>query len=77
MYKHNIALLFQVSIYMPPMKLLRNVVDRMKNLSNFVSISANQRGEMKVKVETDQVTVATHFKDLDHPTWSRLTLGET
>lgn len=60
---------FQVSVYMPPLKLLRNVVDRMKNLSNFVLLSANQCGQMKIKVETDLVTVTTYFNDLDHPTW--------
>ena len=26
----------QVSIYMPPLKIMKNVVDRMKNLSNFL-----------------------------------------
>ena len=29
-------LMFQVSIYMPQLKVLRNVVDKMKNLSNYV-----------------------------------------
>ena len=61
----------QVSICMPPLKILRNVVDRMKNLSNFVVISANQSGEMTLKVETDVVTVATHFRDLENPTWGK------
>ncbi|KAK2154553.1 hypothetical protein LSH36_265g01028 [Paralvinella palmiformis] len=61
---------FDISIYMPNARVLRNVVDRMKNLSNFVSISANQNGAMRVKVEADQVTVETHFKDLEYPTWS-------
>ena len=27
---------FQVSVYMPSLKVVRNVVDRMKNLSNFL-----------------------------------------
>ena len=58
---------------MPPLKLLKSVVDRMKNLSNFVLLSANQRGQMKVKVQTDLVTVTTYFNDLDHPTWSMCT----
>ncbi|KAI0215352.1 Checkpoint protein HUS1 [Lamellibrachia satsuma] len=62
---------FDVSVYMPPLKLLRNVVDRMKNLSNFVLLSANQCGQMKIKVETDLVTVTTYFNDLDHPTWGK------
>ena len=34
-------------------------------------ISANQQGEMKLQVETDLATVATHFRDLEKPTWSK------
>lgn len=30
------CLLLQVSIYLPPLKTMKNVVDRMKNLSNFL-----------------------------------------
>lgn len=34
----NILLLawFQVSIYLPPLKTMKNIIDRMKNLSNFL-----------------------------------------
>ena len=63
--------LFQVSIYMPHMKTLRNIIDRMKNLSNFVTLSANQEGDMNLCVETDLFSVATHFKELEHPRWSK------
>ncbi|KAJ8311186.1 hypothetical protein KUTeg_011263, partial [Tegillarca granosa] len=55
---------FDVSITMPQIKMLRNVVDKMKNLSNFVVLSANQNGEMKLLVETDMVSISTHFRDL-------------
>ncbi|EDO49542.1 predicted protein [Nematostella vectensis] len=58
-----------VSIYMPPLKVLRNVVDRMKNLGNFLTISASYTGTMTLGVETDLVTVTTYFKHLDIPTW--------
>ena len=64
----------QVSIYMPPLKVIRNVVDKMKNLSNHVTISANQSGEMNLRIETDLVNVATHFRDLEHPVWSKCEL---
>lgn len=60
---------FDVSICMPPLKVLRNIVDRMKNLSNFVSLMANCSGDMKLKVETELVTVSAHFRDLGHPQW--------
>ncbi|KAJ3611673.1 hypothetical protein NHX12_021687 [Muraenolepis orangiensis] len=60
---------FDVSIYMPPLKIMKNVVDRMKNLSNFLVIEANMNGEMNLKIETDLVSVTTHFKDLGNPPW--------
>ncbi|XP_003222273.1 checkpoint protein HUS1 isoform X3 [Anolis carolinensis] len=58
-----------VSIYLPVMKTMKSVVDRMKNLSNSIVIEANQKGEMNLKIETDLVSVATHFKDLGNPPW--------
>ncbi|KAK7466828.1 hypothetical protein BaRGS_00037095 [Batillaria attramentaria] len=60
---------FDVSIAMPALKMLKNVVDKMKNISNFVVLSANQSGEMKLSVETDMVSVNTHFRDLFNPSW--------
>ncbi|XP_003222272.1 checkpoint protein HUS1 isoform X2 [Anolis carolinensis] len=60
---------FDVSIYLPVMKTMKSVVDRMKNLSNSIVIEANQKGEMNLKIETDLVSVATHFKDLGNPPW--------
>ncbi|XP_074653018.1 checkpoint protein HUS1-like [Tubulanus polymorphus] len=62
---------FDVSIYMPSLKVLRNVVDRMKTMSNFIIISANRSGEFIVKVETDSVTIATHFRDLKNPVFGK------
>lgn len=63
---------FQVSIYMPPLRVMRNVVDRMKNLSNFLTISANNSGQLTLSINTDIATITTHFKDLEHPPWSEL-----
>ncbi|XP_068160166.1 checkpoint protein HUS1 isoform X1 [Antennarius striatus] len=60
---------FDVSIYLPPLKTMKNVVDRMKNLSNFLVMEANLNGEMNLKIETDLVSVTTHFKDLGNPPW--------
>lgn len=60
---------FDVSIYLPPLKIIKNVVDRMKNLSNFLVMEANLNGEMNLKIETDLVSVTTHFKDLGNPPW--------
>ncbi|XP_015258063.1 PREDICTED: checkpoint protein HUS1 [Cyprinodon variegatus] len=60
---------FDVSIYLPPLKTMKNVVDRMKNLSNFLVMEANLKGEMNLKIQTDLVSVSTHFKDLGNPPW--------
>ncbi|KAM4792738.1 checkpoint protein HUS1 isoform 4-T4 [Cyanocitta cristata] len=61
---------FDVSIYLPVLKTMKSVVERMKNLSNFIVIEANLSGEMNLKIETDLVSVTTHFKDLGNPPWA-------
>uniref|UniRef100_A0A3B3R9R7 Checkpoint protein n=1 Tax=Paramormyrops kingsleyae TaxID=1676925 RepID=A0A3B3R9R7_9TELE len=58
---------FDVSIYLPPLKTMKNVIDRMKNLSNFLVLEANRSGQMNLKIETDLVSVSTHFRDLGNP----------
>ncbi|KAM4705687.1 checkpoint protein HUS1 isoform 2-T2 [Rhinophrynus dorsalis] len=60
---------FDVSIYLPTLKTMKSVVERMKNLSNFIVIEANRSGEINLKIETDLVSVSTHFKDLGNPPW--------
>lgn len=57
----------EVWILMPPLKLLRNVIDRMKNIHDYFIITANMAGELTLKVETDMVSVATFYTNLDHP----------
>ncbi|XP_055038210.1 checkpoint protein HUS1 [Misgurnus anguillicaudatus] len=60
---------FDVSIYLPPLKTMKSVVDRMKNLSNYLVMEANLKGEMNLKIETELVSVTTHFKELGNPPW--------
>ncbi|XP_059828439.1 checkpoint protein HUS1 [Hypanus sabinus] len=60
---------FDVSIYLPVLKTMKSVVERMKNLSNHIVIEANQNGEMNLKIDTDLVSVTTHFKELGNPPW--------
>jgi len=57
----------EVHIMMPPLKLLRHVIDKMKNVSDFVSIEANMAGKMTFKVETEMVTIHTNYENLEHP----------
>ncbi|XP_025003370.2 checkpoint protein HUS1 isoform X2 [Gallus gallus] len=61
---------FDVSIYLPVLKTMKSIVERMKNLSNYIVIEANLSGEMNLKIETDVVSVTTHFKDLGNPPWA-------
>ncbi|XP_028919539.1 checkpoint protein HUS1 [Ornithorhynchus anatinus] len=61
---------FDVSIYLPMLKIMKSVVERMKNISNYIVIEANLSGEMNLKIETDLVSVTTHFKDLGNPPWT-------
>ncbi|XP_060681518.1 checkpoint protein HUS1 [Hemiscyllium ocellatum] len=60
---------FDVSIYLPVLKIMKSVVERMKNLANHIIIEANQNGEMNLKIDTDLVSVTTHFKELGNPPW--------
>jgi len=57
----------EVHIIMPPLKLLRHVIEKMKNVCDYLSIYANMAGDLTLKVSTDMVTIATCYKGLDHP----------
>uniref|UniRef100_UPI00358F15F8 checkpoint protein HUS1 n=1 Tax=Myxine glutinosa TaxID=7769 RepID=UPI00358F15F8 len=61
---------FDVSIYLPPFKTLKSVMDKMKNLTNFMVVQANQSGEMNLEIDTELVSVTTYFKDLGNPPWA-------
>jgi len=54
----------EVQIRMPPLGNLKTVVDRMKAVSEELTIEATSLGRMIFKVETDMVTIRTHYKDL-------------
>lgn len=63
---------------MPPLKLLRHVIDKMKNIADILCIEANmvicitflahvKNGELLFKVETETVTIQTKYSNLEHP----------
>ncbi|XP_013003662.1 checkpoint protein HUS1 isoform X2 [Cavia porcellus] len=56
-----------VSIYLPVLKTMKSVLEKMKNISNHLVIEANLNGELNLKVETELVCVTTHFRDLGNP----------
>jgi HUS1 checkpoint protein len=57
----------EVYIMMPPLKSLKNVVERMKNIDNYLILQANMAGELTLKVQTDNISVATFYRKLEHP----------
>ncbi|KAK9891173.1 hypothetical protein WA026_013489 [Henosepilachna vigintioctopunctata] len=55
---------FHVTISMPPLKHLKNIVERMKSMSHKLIVSANRSGRLILKIETNTVTLSSHFLDL-------------
>jgi HUS1 checkpoint protein len=53
-----------LSIQMPPLKLLKHMIDRMNHLSEFVCLEATNRGTLTLRIETDQVSVCSYFQNL-------------
>ncbi|XP_005355060.1 checkpoint protein HUS1B [Microtus ochrogaster] len=56
-----------VSVYLPSLKTLKNMVERMANVGNRVLVEANLNGKMNLSVETDVVTIKSYFKNLGNP----------
>ncbi|XP_057293140.1 checkpoint protein HUS1-like isoform X3 [Hydractinia symbiolongicarpus] len=66
--KQTPCLTFEISlikISIPQLKIIKNIVERLKNISGFMVISAKRNGELKFSVDTDEVIVTTHFKNMD------------
>ncbi|XP_003762588.3 checkpoint protein HUS1 isoform X1 [Sarcophilus harrisii] len=61
---------FDVSIYLPVLKTMKSIVERMKNISNHIVVEANLKGDMNLKIQTDLVCITTHFKHLANPSWA-------
>ncbi|XP_076171536.1 hus1-like checkpoint clamp component isoform X2 [Ptiloglossa arizonensis] len=59
---------FDISVDMPQLKYVRSIVERMKNMSPQITISADKLGMFVLKIDTDNATVSTHFQDLQ--VWS-------
>ncbi|OAD59651.1 Checkpoint protein HUS1 [Eufriesea mexicana] len=55
---------FDISVDMPQLKYIRNIVERMKNMSQWLTLSADNTGTLVLKIDNDSATVSTHFQDL-------------
>ena len=58
---------FDVSLYLPELKQLKTLTERYKNLGHFVSLQASRKGKLRLAMDTDQINVVTHFKNLEVP----------
>ncbi|XP_028631510.1 checkpoint protein HUS1B [Grammomys surdaster] len=56
-----------VSVYLPAMKTMKTMVERMANMGSHVLVEANLNGKMNLSVETDEVTIKSYFKNLGNP----------
>ncbi|CAH0550478.1 unnamed protein product [Brassicogethes aeneus] len=55
---------FHVTIEMPSLKSIKNIVERMKNMSHSIIVSANKNGRLSLQIETNIVTLSAHFPNL-------------
>lgn len=50
---------------MPPLRPIKNIVERMKNMSHSLIVSANKNGRLALKIKTNTVSLSAHFPDLN------------
>lgn len=55
---------FDISIDLPQLRQVRKVVERMRNMSPHLIVTADRAGNMSLKVDNDNATVTTHFQGL-------------
>ncbi|XP_008834895.1 checkpoint protein HUS1B [Nannospalax galili] len=60
------------SIYLPSLKTLRSMVERMARMGSHVQLEADLTGRMNLSVETELVSVKSYFRDLGNPPASAL-----
>jgi HUS1 checkpoint protein len=53
-----------LGLQLPPLKLLKHMLERMKCLSDFVCMEATSSGTLTLSIEADSVSVNTYFRDL-------------
>ncbi|XP_021508607.1 checkpoint protein HUS1B [Meriones unguiculatus] len=65
-----------VSVYLPALKTLKNMVERMANVGSRVLVEANLSGKLNLSVENDVVTIKSHFKNLGNPPKAVLSMSQ-
>ncbi|GAA6035583.1 hypothetical protein JCM8097_004913 [Rhodosporidiobolus ruineniae] len=56
-----------VILLLPPLQLLRTVGERLKTVSPYITLSANNRGEFRMRAESDDAKVETEWRGLKRP----------
>lgn len=56
---------FHVSLQMPNLKLLKTILERLKNLSSSLIVSANKFGRLTLHIKTTSVALSAHFTNLN------------
>ncbi|KAJ8962556.1 hypothetical protein NQ318_000949 [Aromia moschata] len=55
---------FHISIQMPNLKAVRSIVEKMRNMSHNLIVSANKDGRLILQTKTNIVNLSAHFPDL-------------
>ena len=55
-----------LSIQLPPLKIIKHMIERMKSLNEFVFLEATNRGTLTLKTEADAVSVCSYFRNLSN-----------
>ncbi|GAA5888113.1 hypothetical protein JCM5296_005437 [Sporobolomyces johnsonii] len=54
----------EVQLVLPPLQLVRTVAERMKTISPYITITANNLGEFRLRAEADEANVETEWRGL-------------
>ncbi|DAZ94189.1 TPA: hypothetical protein N0F65_000416 [Lagenidium giganteum] len=56
----------QIAIEMPPLRTMRNIVDRLKSMHKSIAVEASRTGTLVLRIETNSLTLQTLFAHLRH-----------
>lgn len=63
----NRSSISQTHILLPPLQKLRTIVERMRPMSDILSIRANNSGSLQISINTESVKVDTEWKNCKNP----------
>jgi len=66
-YEAPVSPVVDVSLCLPDLKNLRRKLERLKSLGQSIIVTGRKEGTLTLKVETDDVSVSSHFQDLRTP----------